>query len=54
MTTIPTEDDIDDNDNQSGRCWGTVVPAVHERSGSPNMRYLLGKLSIVAIYAHTF
>ena len=41
--------------DQGGRCWGTAVPAVHERSGSstkgmtPNIRYFVAKLSIVAI-----
>ena len=42
---------------QGGRCWGTAGPAVPERSGSspkgrtPNIRYFVAKLSIVAIYA---
>ena len=42
---------------QGGRCWGTMGTAVHERSGSstkgktPNIRYFVAKLSIVAIYA---
>ena len=42
---------------QGGRSWGTAGPAVHDRSGSsttgrtPNIRYFVAKLGIVAIYA---
>ena len=41
---------------QGGRCFGTLGPAVTERSGSstkgrtPDIRYFVAKLSIVAIY----
>ena len=42
---------------QGGRCWGTAGPAVPARSVSspkgrtPNIRYFVAKLSIVAIYS---
>ena len=41
---------------QGGTCWGSAGAALHERSGSstkgrtPNIRYFVAKLSIVAIY----
>ena len=42
---------------QGGRCWGSAGAALHDRSGSsttgrtPNIRYFVAKLGIVAIYA---
>ena len=43
--------------HQGGRCWGSAGAALHDRSGSsttgrtPNIRYFVAKLGIVAIYA---
>ena len=45
------------SDKQGGRCWGSAGAALHDRSGSsttgrtPNIRYFVAKLGIVAIYA---